>query len=1214
MTSTALDVFHCRLDGTSLIEASAGTGKTWNICALYMRLLLEKQLTVREILVVTFTNAATAELRDRIRQRVHEGLVCLRDAPSATPDEFTNALLTAVRARRPGSDADLALRLEAALQGFDEASIFTIHGFCGRALRDIPFGSGMPLALDFLHDDSDLRLDIVNDFWRRHVADPITSVDFARFLIEAGDTPKKYDQLLRRRLDKPLARLRWPNLTDGEDNPDLATTDRVFREAQRLWTAESEDIVRYVRSTILRNKKRERYKEANLKKAIDGWTCYLAGSHALARLNAEDMLDLLTEDALTAHVGGSLSSAPAFLRVASSLVAERNRWRSQFVARRARLLRELVEAGPGVMRKRKLEAHVTGFGDMLYNVYERLTGGGYPGLASALREHFPAALIDEFQDTDPLQYSIFQSIYSGTDAPLFLVGDPKQAIYRFRNADIRVYLQARREAGALYTLTENQRCSRPLLDALNHIFLANPKAFIQDGLAYESLAFGRKPRQEFSDTSGTGAPMRVWQFPNLDDGPPPKPVAQAWAAAACAAEIQRLLESAAVGGVTIAGRPLEAGDMAVLVRSHADGDRMRVALSRIGIRSVERSDTNVFGTSEADELLRILAAVAEPTRSPLLLGALATEIFGLDALKLEELRRDDAALLTWTSQFSSLHDIWLSDGIGVMLRRALLERGVCTNLLRGPRGERRLTNVLHLVERLQSLPAHDATPESALRWLRRQIKDREEDEESQLRLESDRHLVQILTIHRSKGLEFPIVFLPFLWDGHDRSDSDGIGNIAKEYNEGSDTILDFRALEKSELENIKEGQRAERRSERVRLMYVALTRAVHRCYLIYGHYVQPNNQRESANSVLNWLIAGARTAATDVTPEQLPTPESIDAAWSALADSSNGTISVSAPPAQSQRRIMLTEAGDGLLEPLPPPASIPSAWWIGSYSALAHGVHHEAAAVDHDIRVSQTGSTGAEDASAAPIPPNDILRFPRGSAAGDCIHAVFERADFTRPGGWTDAIQAALRSRPPGGTSDDSTYSGMLTSMLEDVLSTPIGFGGTLGDIAPDRKLVELEFSMPANGLRAASLNAYLREQRLEMPALGFGTLNGFLRGFIDLVFEHDGRFHIVDWKSNHLGESAAAYGAGPVDRAMAANGYHLQHLLYSVALHRHLKTTLPGYSFDRHFGNVYYLFVRGVRPGWRNADGTPSGVFSMRPQEAVIGHLSQLLSGERAS
>ncbi|MGL6113290.1 MAG: exodeoxyribonuclease V subunit beta [Rubrivivax sp.] len=1221
MTRTPFDVFGCPLEGTRLIEASAGTGKTWALCGLFLRLLLERRLAVQEILVVTFTNAATAELRERIRSRIAETLARLRGTAPQTADAFVDDLLHSLRSHHGLADADMVLRLELALQSFDEASIFTIHGFCQRALAQAPFSTGMPMALTLLSDDREMRLAVVHDFWRRRLAGSTLSSELAGHLIDMKDTPASLGALLDRRLAKPLSQLLWPEALDTPiELPDPATLQAAFHGARELWLGQRQAIVGIVDEARPRLNANV-YKPASLRTAFDSWDRLLAGEDALAAPAALDKLELLSAARLKPNKGKAPPAPHPFFERAEALLALRAARDEGLALQRLALLRDLLSEGPPALRQAKRAQRLTAFDDMLHNLHQCLCASNGEVFATALRTRFKAALIDEFQDTDPLQFAIFQAIYGGSAAPLFLVGDPKQAIYSFRNADLHTYLRARSQARAEYTLGENQRSTRELIDALNALFGANAQAFMLPGLEYRAVAYGAKPRQPLLErgtsaaaATGTPAALQLWRLPRGRDGEPMKKQAAMQAAlAACAGEIARLLQAARRGEITLGGRALAAGDMAVLVRSHAHGSAMRRALAQVGVGSVELSQASVFDSADAAEIERLLAAILEPTRAGLLRAALATELMGLDAAAVQAVSADEAAWLDIVTRFSVYRATWLQRGVGLMLRRWMLGEGVSRRLLARPDGERRLTNLLHLAECLHEAADHHASPEALHRWLQAQRSESRHDDAAQLRLESDRDLVQVVTIHKSKGLEYPLVFCPMLWDGQVSGARAGEG---LEYHDANDAaVIDFRALDPEHGASIREQIALDAAAETMRLIYVALTRAVHRCYLVVGPYRRKHGKHlsssESCRARLNWLVAGQGSTPQAWSKNTLAAQD-IDDAWAALALRNAPQIALhDLPPDQGLVLPPLRPAAQGLAA-LPPPAHIAQGWRIGSYSSLAFGAVHEGAALDHDLRVHAPASDSTGEVPV--LDADDILRFPRGPIAGECLHAVFERIDFGDASSWPAAIDAVLQrfSQALPAVDLPAQWPRMLLRMLHDVLHTPLPGALRLADVPLQRRQVEMEFHLPAKQLGATTLGDVLRRQGYAMPSLAFGTLSGYVRGFIDLVFEHDGRFFILDWKSNHLGDTAADYAPSAVARAMDEHGYHLQALLYALALHRLLQQRLPGYQHGQHFGGALYLFVRGVRPGWTTPDGSACGVHAHRPTVQTLTRLSALLDGVR--
>jgi exodeoxyribonuclease V beta subunit len=1209
-----LDVFQCDLDGINLIEASAGTGKTWNICGLYLRLLLERGLDVQQILVVTFTNAATAELRERIRTRIVETRDCLESGIAPDGDPFVQTLITGLVERRGIPAGDLILRLNLALRTFDEASIFTIHGFCQRALGDNPFAAGLPMTMELIQDDSDLLMESVHDFWRRHIAGDALPAELILFIIGNGDTPEIYARLLKRHLAKPLAISLWPDGIDAEPTIDADALRAAYADVRRLWTGCRAAIADFLIGS-LGALNGTTYKEASVRDGAAQWDELFRTANPLTPLGKN--LRLYRDSTLNERKK-SKATPPGhpFFTAAESFLALRTSIDGALALRRLRLIRTLLDEAGARLREAKRSRRVVSFDDMLFNVHERLSKGRYPWLASSLKARFPAALIDEFQDTDPLQFDIFQSIYGAKDTPLFLVGDPKQAIYSFRHADLHTYLRARQHATQEHSLTANQRSSRKLLTGLNVLFMANPRAFMLPGLDYKPVGFGEKRRSEFIDHSEPRSALQVWMLPENGDGPLPKNSAREAVAQAVAAEIARLLRAAADNRVTVAGISLRAGDIAVLVRSHAQGSKMKLALEGLGVGSVEISQASVFQSSDAEDVLRVLSSILEPTRDRLLLAALATELIGCDAAAVSAIGADEAILMERILRFSDYREHWLRSGFGPMYRKLLATEKVAGRMLVRPDGERRLTNLLHLGECLHQASASHPSPEALLRYLRTQRREAGADEAAQLRLESDQNLVKIITIHKAKGLEYPIVFCPYLWDG--RTNYGGAGIDGTEYHDDEGIpVIDYRgdAIDEDAAKKIKERIKLEDTAEFLRLIYVALTRAVHRCYLVAGCYANQSfgkaSVTESTRSMLNWLVAGSGHAPQEWFAAK-PTPADIAAAWSALAAAAPASIDVSALPQNAGLALNPTRPDPASLSALAAPAAIPGGWRLSSYSGLSYGAISEHAASDHDARIA----TAATSAAPLTLGADDILRFPRGTAAGECVHAVFEEADFTDNSTWGPAIARALENHPqplPGVPRSEGheRLRAMLWQMLADVTGAEILEGLRLDSVTRQRRLNELEFHFPVPNLSAASLNELLSELGHDGPQLTFSRLEGYLKGFIDLIFEHGGRFYILDWKSNHLGYASTDYDAGPIAQAMTEHGYHLQYLLYAVALDRYLQRRISGYRYETHFGGVLYLFVRGVRPAWRKGDGTAAGVHVHVPPLETIRKLNALFGAQ---
>lgn len=1206
-----LDVFRCPLDGINLIEASAGTGKTWNICGLYLRLLLERRLEVQQILVVTFTNAATAELRERIRTRIVETLDFVKNGPGSAGDPFVQALVSELLDGHRLEKDEIIGRLEFALQTFDEASIFTIHGFCQRALSDNPFAAGLPMSMELVQDDAEFLMESVHDFWRRHIAGEALSPELAACLVSEKDTPDKYAELLKRQLAKPLANTRWPDNIESEPVINSAALKAAYAAARTTWQAQRESIVDLlIRS--LGSLNGQTYKDESVTKGAAEWDEIFHSHDPLAPL--VDKYKLYRDSLLTDKTKKACTSPHHnFFTQAETFLTAREGVNSELALSRLRLIRSLFQEAGDSLRESKRSRRVVSFDDMLFNVYERLSSGRYPWLATSLKTRFPAALIDEFQDTDPLQFEIFRTIYEGGDSPLFLLGDPKQAIYSFRHADLHTYLRAKQQATAEHSLVANQRSTGALIEALNGLFSTNEQAFMLPGLDYRQVEFGSKPRKPFVDQSEPRADLQVWLLPEDDGVPLLKKPARHAVVQATAAEISRLLNEGGADRITVDGVSLRAGDIAVLVRSHAQGSAMKRALENLRVGSVEISQASVFQSADAEDVERVLTGILEPTRDRLVRAALATEFFGCDAAEIEAISGDETRLMSRIIQFNDFRELWLRRGFGIMYRKLLSDEHVASRMLGRPDGERRLTNFLHLGECLHQASETHPSPEGLLRFLQTQRREKSADDAAQLRLESDQNLVKIITIHKAKGLEYPIVFCPFLWDG--RTSFGGPGMEGLEYhNDQGSPVIDFRgdSIEEDELKRIKEQIKLEDSAEILRLIYVALTRAVYRCYLVAGCYSTSSfgklSSTESTRSMLNWLVAGQGTSPQSWPSAKLSAAD-VTAAWMALAGRITPHIDISPLPTGGGSPMVTAPADPSTLVAHAAPKHISAGWRLSSYSGLCYGAVSEHAASDHDARI---GSFSRSMTPPAGIVTDDVLRFPRGPAAGDCIHAVFEKIDFTDKATWEAAIASALMNHPqtlPGLSErvQRERLSAMLSRLLSDVMKTELTDGLRLNTVGRTHRLTELEFNLPVRHLPAPELNDVLKSLGYGGPRLTFSSLEGYLKGFIDLVFEHQGRFYILDWKSNHLGYELPDYAAEPVSQAMAEHGYHLQYLLYTVALDRYLQRRIANYQYETHFGGVLYLFVRGVRPTWKSADGRAAGVLFHRPKFDTIGQINGL-------
>lgn len=1237
---TPLNVYTCLLAGHALIEASAGTGKTWAICGLVLRLIAEKGLAVNQILVVTFTKAATAELRTRIRERLVETLAALAGEPTGK-DPFVPKLLETLDAQGLARDV-VQGRLQLALATFDEAAIFTIHGFCQRALSETPFAAAQPFAVELIEDDS-LTREVVLDFWRQQIAGGNFHPAFAAWLANGALTPDMLQALLTRQLAKPLAESRWPDDIDTLPAIETTTLNTCRDEARSVWL-QARTTLRQLLADNMSQLNGNSYKTAGVDEAFACWDDYFAGVTPSPQGKAE----LLTASKLQDKTKKNCTTPQhAFFELADALIGAENDLQALFAGHRLALFRQLLDWGREALQARKRERRLVSYDDLLQNLYRALhapaTG---PHLAATLLQRYPAALIDEFQDTDPLQFSIFQQIYApcavpgGEDAgPLFLVGDPKQAIYSFRQADLHTYLAAKLATPQHYALADNQRSDKALIEATNTLFLRNDAAFMLEGLDFNAVGYGAKKRNPFLDNSRSqpdNTALYLWELPEHYGPPDPetgeqppilKSTAMELAGRCTAQEIARLLAAGRQGKVTIDAIPLKPADIAVLVRTHRQGKQMKRLLAEQGVTAAELSHANVFHTADAEELERLLIAIAEPGRTDLLRAALSTSLLGFTAHQIADLDDDEALLTQWIERLQGWQERWLKRGIIFALRQLFEAQGLAARLLSGNEGERRLTNLRQLGELLHHAETEHAGPTALLRWFADARRNDSAEEARQMRLESDEGLVRIITIHKSKGLEYPVVFCPFIFEGGIIARSDGIPGATYHRNDGT-AIIDFRDDEATEAG--KAQAKLDHAAEILRLYYVALTRAVHRAYLVCGCYGKAVGRgkpslTESSKSLLNWLVAGQGISPDNWLEKGLNRDDAAAAlrnGWHDYARTTAAQICLTPLPDNHKAPHLHEDSDTLILAACQQQHRAQTVWRIDSFTGLMRGATlAEAAASDHDAHSSSVANSASSNESNTPpeLAPDDVLYFPRGAQAGDCIHHVFELADFTQPETWPGAIEASLRAFPPAAQDTPEAkeaaklWPQMLHKLLAQVLHTRLPDGIELAQVSRQQRLVELEFDLPAPHLTAERLQQTLAALGYPLPSLNFRPLSGWLRGFVDLIFVHAGRYYVLDWKSNHLGNTPAAYGPGPVGQAMFEHGYTLQGLLYLVALHRYLQQRLPDYDPAIHLGGIVYLFVRGVRPDWltANADGTAqaSGVWFQAADLTVVETLDRLLT-----
>lgn len=1198
------------LDGHLLIQASAGTGKTYALTTLVARLVVEAGHDIDELLVVTFTNAATGELRDRIRRTLAATLAQLRDPESTHAAEDQAATLARRWQTLDIDRAEARVRISRALQDFDRANVHTIHAFCQRALAEFAFDGALPFGFELGGDDT---LDVaaaVRDYWRVYLAEAQAPLlEIAR---DREFKPAELAAWTNRQLANPDAEVRGaPDLGPDFDERFRAAHERWMHGTDAVregWPAHGLDFLAVL--TELRwyaNSRNKIAKSCEEARAVfDGGTgealplgtaIYLAPSSLVGKLLKRPPQTL--PDNPLCDLFEELGAAAEKVRELST---------SWLRTQRRRVLEETRER----LARRAWEERRLSFNDLLAELHNALAGDGGDVLATRIRERYPRALIDEFQDTDRQQARIFARIYppDAAEASLTVVGDPKQSIYRFRGADVFAYIEAAKHLPRTVDLDRNYRSTPGVVSAVNALF-ARVQPFLLPEIHHDPVeaATDQAAMLTLPDDMDPAA-FQLRLLPPFGDDKPRKDDVVEWTAAYAAGEIAELLR-----GATLHGKPLVGADIAVLVRTARQGQTMAAALRALGVQCVEMDDTSVFATAEATDLRRLLNALADESAFGMatrLKGALAADFFGLGLLDLAALQEDDRAWAAWHERAERWRRIWTRSGIAALIRHLLFdaETDGARHLLGRDGGLRPLTNLLHLADLLREAESRERLgPAGLVEWFARQDPERRGDEATQLRLESDEDLVRVITAHRSKGLEFPIVFLPFAWyriQPRYRRDEPSAEYHDRERDD-LPAVLDLDPSEDALLAEAVEDQ-----SDELRLLYVAVTRAQYRCVATWAQV------RDSEYAPLAWLIHGAE-ADGDPTKQFKAAGRRVrklgDAEWRAevaafAADHADIAVAEALEPV----------APDGPVEQAPSKLAarqlgreLARVRQMTSYSALTAAAgaavsvaeHDAVEAADHD---QDEDSDSAEQAQAAVALDKDadVFAFPRGPRAGDCLHEILEQRFGADPDPAEDVAKALSRWRI------GVEWADVAGRMVDNAWQTRLAASGPgafrLADLS--RPVPEMEFRLPANGLDRRRLGECLQAHGYPHP---FGEahvpkVEGFLQGFIDLVARHDGRWYVLDYKSNWLGDRLLDYAENALGAAMEHHGYHLQYLLYLTALHRLLALRLPDYDYDRHVGGACYLFLRGMRPSLPG-----HSVFHDRPSRECVEAIDACFRGNES-
>lgn len=1290
------------LYGQRLIEASAGTGKTYTITGLYLRLLLghgssesafDQPLSVDQILVVTFTEAATQELKDRICLRIkaaRKAFSAFIEGNELPEDDFLVTLITDTE-----DPEDAKRLLNHAERQMDEAAIFTINGFCMRMLQQHAFESGSLFNIKLCEDDSELKLNAVKDFWRQQF------YPLPQYLVEII-----------------LACWKNPESLFGEvgfllsDKPIQFLNDLSIDDIEALHQSNVDKVSVF---------------KAELKSGFDG----LVEAITQANTNKQFKNSAYRANWFTSWIAqvSSWLESPSVYQIPDNLY----RFGSQCLEEKvkpeehleldwtlAQTVQDFIENPPQI--KPALKQHAIRICRTLYQGHKRKQGvitfddqistlagalsdpASGPLFAQKLRTQFPVAMVDEFQDTDESQYQIFNTVYGALSnsgmsigdtvisdtsidntpeeplqrTGLFMIGDPKQAIYGFRGGDIFTYMKARTQSKDHYSLDTNWRSSASMVEAVNSVFDQADSPFIYDDqIPFDAVLANAGANAMAWTVEGERQPaMTLWQ-PDADEPFSKETDYRAYLTDATANEVARLLSLSDQGEVWLnkgghktgeLKTALKPSDIAILVRSAGQAKAIRDALSERGVASVYSSErSSVFEQAEAMAVLRILKAALTPENESLIKAAVGSELFGWTASQLNQLNEDEHLWEGLILEFRHFQKIWAFQGVLPALHQLMFKHQLAQILKSQMNGERKLTDFLHLCELLQSESKSVESQYALVAWLEERIqKPNQNAKEQQLRLESEQDLVQVVTYHKSKGLEYDIVFAPFISYPVKRP---GAGIITV-HNEAGDALVDVENQEQIAAEK-------ERLAEDIRLLYVTLTRSVYACYLGLPGVMPTKPTKKAPDPIkvcpakfhttgLGWLC----TQGEAVTPSQLD--ERLSNWKHACPEMMIDT------PLETRFDYQPPESEPPQLDARKFAGKIDQNWWVTSYSRLVsegHDHHYEPELFlsDEDLQGNYDASIEdkAVDASVSSVTEqgrfkeatrdtatdNDedqvsIHTFPKGADPGTFLHTLFEEIEYQdcQQDAVREQIKALIKKSALAqqvidqilpfytllGLSDDEKaqreaealeqWVDVLHQLVINVLSKPLTTDKhaidspllmnppVLMNTQPAQRLVELEFLIPMAEISAVQVNRVIAQDALSARAshtLSFQQVQGMLKGFIDLTFEYQGKYYVLDWKSNYLGDDATAYTQEAMQEAMIDHRYDFQYQLYTLALHRYLKSRLPDYDYDQHIGGAYYIFLRGITNQQSDSNTqSQNGVFFTRPDRTMIEALDALFSG----
>ncbi len=1160
--SKAFNIDSAPLDGVNLVEASAGTGKTYNIEALFVRLVIEKGHSPDEILVVTFTEAATKELRSRIRARMEETRKTLFS--EVPPEDFF--LKSMWEKFRNGEIEEGALEhLQTAIQNFDQSNISTIHSFARSVLQEYAFSSGSELEMEFSKDVSGWVRDAMADTQRKWYEEAEES-ESAR-LAQSLYLDSKFFNQFKGQISKqiPLFEIDRYSYLD------------IKRQVGR-WNSEKKEL-----EAMFDEKLESEYRSK--------------GAYSDSRTKV--IKTFLNNDL---NIAGDIQKKD-FFEDADKMVSPKKQTPElqEFFSKFCDLIHEMKAQGRDFkhivqtqflkdtrnrFEKIKASQNLYSYDDMLTEAEQALIHSDT--LHEDLGKKFKAALIDEFQDTDPVQWSMFSTLFA--DSPthcLYLIGDPKQAIYGFRGADITTYHTAADSVkeNRRFTLATNYRSESELVEAVNELFsFPAERPFRTEAPVFFKSEAHKKSEEIIPRFHLSIAP----------DIPENKNQSTANISRYTAGDIYKILNPGEYPEFQLPDGEYTAGDIAVLVYTHVQASRMKRDLLNYGIKSVTITQESVFKSQEAEEMRFVMNAMLNPKDTSALATLFGSGIYNWSAAKVRKFLDDEMQWTHWAEHFSEWRELWEKQGFMVMMTRYFKQEDILKRLSSYPDGERKLTNYYQLTELLEEERRSGGFSPQFLydRFMRLRNDEAatEDSEADKMLLESDEDLVKIMTIHNSKGLQFPVVFVPFA------STSTVDTYLPYEYIDTSENPprkkLDVSGYKPEHELSVKNQTIA----EKLRLFYVAVTRAKKHCFVHFHNYAYSN--RKTVKTIwtpVHWLFGFDDNQ--NVSYKEFAQN---------LEDWGKSSPNCRAYRAERVWVDTLPTEEESQTKPLgkaarefPEDKKLKAKWLLSSYSGLTRNMK-ALASLDTNPREDEEDEDAEdnifEEKNRKAV--TNIFEFPKGARTGNFWHDIFENLDFSDSSELPNLIQKGMVKYGFEG----EELSEITLQMVERTIAKRIipDTDLKLSNLSLKDTLREMEFYISAGAFELKQIVDIIQGEKSEETNEENSKI--YLKGLIDLVFRHNDQYYILDYKSNYLGSEIIDYLPQNLEKAMSSNNYDVQYHLYTLALHRYLEKRLPNYEYEQHFGGVIYLYLRGIN------EENQAGIFLTKPDKNRIVTMDEVL------